>query len=54
MENSGEIMNQDSTSKDYSYLSLQNRLFRYIWSTDYSAPVTEVLQKSGSKILDVG
>ncbi|GBB83219.1 hypothetical protein RclHR1_00100023 [Rhizophagus clarus] len=53
MENSAAITNQDSTSKDYSYLKLQNRLFRYIWSSDYSAPITEQLQKGG-KVLDVG
>jgi len=54
MENFGVITNQDSTSKDYSYLSLQNRLFRYIWSTDYSAPINEILQKDGTRVLDVG
>lgn len=55
MEHSGVITNHhDSTSKDYSYLNLQNGLFRYIWSSDYSAPVIEILQKDGTKVLDVG
>ncbi|CAB4375175.1 S-adenosyl-L-methionine-dependent methyltransferase [Rhizophagus irregularis] len=55
MEHSDVITNhQNSTSKDYSYLNLQSGLFRYIWTTDYSAPCTEILQKDGAKVLDVG
>ncbi|RIA99018.1 S-adenosyl-L-methionine-dependent methyltransferase [Glomus cerebriforme] len=54
MENSVSISNQDSTSNDLSYLRLHNGLFRHIWSADYSAPVHEVLQKGGAKVLDVG
>ncbi|CAG8828023.1 8367_t:CDS:2, partial [Cetraspora pellucida] len=35
-------------------LHLQHFLIRYIWQSNFSAPVEHILSKSGSKILDVG
>ncbi|CAG8615128.1 16713_t:CDS:2, partial [Dentiscutata erythropus] len=35
-------------------LHLQHFLLRYIWQSNFSAPIEHILSKKGSKILDVG
>jgi ubiquinone/menaquinone biosynthesis C-methylase UbiE len=36
------------------HFKLQHELFRHIWQRDYSAPVTEILEKGGAHVLDIG
>ncbi|CAG8805059.1 31687_t:CDS:2, partial [Gigaspora margarita] len=40
--------------KESDRLHLQHFLIRYIWQSNFSAPVEHILSKPGSKILDIG
>ncbi|CAG8444502.1 18329_t:CDS:1, partial [Gigaspora rosea] len=40
--------------KESDRLHLQHFLIRYIWQSNFSAPIHHILSKPGSKILDVG
>ncbi|CAG8730087.1 4953_t:CDS:2, partial [Dentiscutata heterogama] len=50
--NSKYIMPNDDEEVDR--LQIQHFLYRNIWNGNYSAPVTELLERGNCKILDVG
>ncbi|CAI2164018.1 5802_t:CDS:2 [Funneliformis geosporum] len=41
-------------NSEINRLRLEHQLFRHIWHGNYSAPITDLLQSSDSKVLDIG
>ncbi|CAG8700602.1 1427_t:CDS:2, partial [Funneliformis mosseae] len=51
-ENSKYFLPNDDEELDR--LHLQHYIWRYIWKSNYNAPVNDLLQKEDSKVLDLG
>ncbi|CAG8718803.1 889_t:CDS:2, partial [Cetraspora pellucida] len=52
VENSKYHLPNDESETDR--LHLQHFMLRYLWQSNFSAPINDILSKPGAKILDIG